>query len=375
MNEHRDRFECLLDASPVCIEPAQASPLSPAQQAFNQLISQLEIQRAKLADWAITRSSFRQKYQLELWPLISQQQALKIQIIHQLDAAYDQKGLNKNERRALVDFIVYLAEPILAECEDDGLSQLVRKYAPPPPDDACQPRSGDEPDEVALESMQALFVEMTGLDVSEVAALRDPEDILRHIEAHLAADEARREAERAAWHAKRKKSAKQLEKEAQSQTEAAQINQSIREVYRKLASALHPDREPDPIRRQKKTESMQRANQAYENNNLFKLLELQIELELIDQPALAALSDDRLQRYILALKAELKNLTAEVKQSALSFHHDYGIDPIERLTPATALRFLSREIQSAQQQIRELEREVQHLGDVTGVKAWLRAMR
>lgn len=60
--------------------------------------------------------------------------------------------------------------------------------------------------------------------------------------------------------APRKKTAKQLARDAQREAEEKQMSQSIREVYRKLASALHPDREPDPVERQRKTELMQRAN-------------------------------------------------------------------------------------------------------------------
>ena len=51
------------------------------------------------------------------------------------------------------------------------------------------------------------------------------------------------------------------------------MSQSIREVYRKLAGALHPDRESDPQERERKTALMQRVNQAYAKNNLLQLLD------------------------------------------------------------------------------------------------------
>jgi hypothetical protein len=53
----------------------------------------------------------------------------------------------------------------------------------------------------------------------------------------------------------------------------------------------HPDREPDPHERERKTALMQRANHAYGKNDLLKLLELQLELEHIDQPAYTTLDD------------------------------------------------------------------------------------
>jgi curved DNA-binding protein CbpA len=42
----------------------------------------------------------------------------------------------------------------------------------------------------------------------------------------------------------------------------------VREVFRKLASELHPDRETDPAEHARKTELMQRVNQAYKAGDL-----------------------------------------------------------------------------------------------------------
>jgi hypothetical protein len=41
--------------------------------------------------------------------------------------------------------------------------------------------------------------------------------------------------------------------EVKLESERIELSQSIRAVYRKLASALHPDREPDAAERDRKT--------------------------------------------------------------------------------------------------------------------------
>lgn len=64
------------------------------------------------------------------------------------------------------------------------------------------------------------------------------------------------------------KTLKQIAAEAQEQVDKAQLSLSIRELYRKLASALHLDRESDLQERKWKTALMQRANHAYSKNNL-----------------------------------------------------------------------------------------------------------
>ena len=77
------------------------------------------------------------------------------------------------------------------------------------------------------------------------------------IQQQVAADEAEPSAKAARW----RKTVAQQRREAEVQ----QATPSVREVYRKLASALHPDRE---------TDEQQRVNEA---DDLLALLELQIE--------------------------------------------------------------------------------------------------
>ncbi len=378
MKTRPDGLAPVIQSQPVCIAPDGAAALSPTQQAFNAVIKQIETQREKLGAWAIAAQNFRQKYQRELMPIIRQQQDIKVQIIYRLDAAFDQKGFSKTDRNHIVDLILSLAAHSEQARADEQLIQLVDKYQA----HAEKARARFEPDDAEQEHMKALLAQMAGVDLPCDLDMSNPDAVMRIIEEQLAAIDAAAEAQmqarqaaQAARQAKTKKSAKQIEKENRLQAEAQQMSQSIREVYRKLASALHPDREPNPIERLRKTDLMQRANQAYENNNLFKLLELQSEIAILDPSALGQLSEDRLQRFILTLKAELKTLTAEVKQAAFDFHTEYGIDSAAHLTPSTAVRFLAQEIQAARRQSSRLERELAHLHDVAGVKSWLRVMR
>src|SRR5690606_20305824 len=94
--------------------------------------------------------------------------------------------------------------------------------------------------------------------------------------------------------ARRGRANRAAERKAQAAREASV---SVREVYRKLVSALHPDREIDAAERKRKTRLMQRANQAYERNDLLELLALQIETEQIDAAALASVPEERLKHY------------------------------------------------------------------------------
>ena len=185
------------------------------------------------------------------------------------------------------------------------------------------------------------------------------------------ADQQARESRRA----QRTRSAKQIAYEAKQQAEDKQLSQSIRELYRKLASALHPDRETDPQERDRKTVLMQRVNQAYDKNNLLQLLELQLELEHIDQSALNNLSEDRLKHYNQILKDQLAELDLELDAVVGRFRAQFGLSPFDTVNPSTILRDLAEEIVSFQYANRDLERELVVFDDVKTIKAWLKQMK
>jgi PIN domain nuclease of toxin-antitoxin system len=137
------------------------------------------------------------------------------------------------------------------------------------------------------------------------------------------------EAERSAKRARPARNAAQQRREA----EAQQAMHSMREIFRKLASALHPDRETDDSRRQAKTELMQQVNQAYAANDLLKLLELQLQIEQIDIAHIASASTQKLKHYNKVLAEQLAELNAEIEHIELGFCIEFDLDPATRLNP------------------------------------------
>ncbi|WP_238138531.1 hypothetical protein [Aeromonas salmonicida] len=66
---------------------------------------------------------------------------------------------------------------------------------------------------------------------------------------------------------------------SRDEEEAARIEQlfsksSLKQLYRKLALALHPDREQDPAKQQEKTRIMGELSHAWEHKEMFTLLQL-----------------------------------------------------------------------------------------------------
>jgi hypothetical protein len=350
----------------ISIAPNQGQPhLTKAQKAFNNLIKQVEKKRAQLMAWEVSTPPFQQKYASELAPLLEAEADMQVEMVHRLDQACDKKGLTKTERSMIADLITELAGTLLADRDDEKLKGIYNKY---------NHVDYDSQEAAELARMKILFEEMSGVELGDDVDLRSPEDVMRRAQKQLN-EKLAQEAEAAAENKpQRKKSAKQLAKEERLKAEAQKISQSIREVYRKLASALHPDRETDPLERERKTALMQRVNQAYEKNNLLQLLELQLELEHIDQSHINNLGEDRLVYYNKILKEQLVELEEEIDYVEEKFRMSFGIDPFIRLSPATLLRLLASDIVITQQRMREMKKDLADLQDIKKTKAWLKKM-
>lgn len=182
-------------------------------------------------------------------------------------------------------------------------------------------------------------------------------------------------AAREAQRAKRRKTPKQTAAQARAEAEQAESSKSIREIYRKLASALHPDRATDPHDQERKTALMQRVNHAYAKRNLLQLLELQLEIEQIDRHAIAGLGEARLTRYNGILDEQLRELDREIEHVENDFRRTYGIAPSVKIAPDTVVRLLARDIAGMQRSIQDLTVTLREFEDPDNVRRWLKEMK
>jgi hypothetical protein len=147
---------------------------------------------------------------------------------------------------------------------------------------------------------------------------------------------------------------------------AQDITQSLREVYRKLASSLHPDREPDPAERVRKTELMQQVNRAYEARDLLSLLRLQMAAEQISGERLAALPAALVRHYNEVLKEQLSALHVELRARAAELStRIFGNGGRLQREPKAYVGALEREIREIRDQARSLTDTVQGLSSKT----------
>jgi hypothetical protein len=352
----------------VSIAPDHNQPaLSKGQKAFNSLIKQIEKRRARLSAWESSALAFHQKFAADYVPLEQALADLQIRLLHRLDEACDQKGLTKAEHRTASDLVAEMACDLASERDDPELKELYNKH------------SGSDYDREAaaeLEDMKRTLESMLGAELGDDLDMSSPEAVYERVRAEMEQhwEHVKNEAGEG-LRAARKKTAKQIAAEARAEAKQAELTLSIREVYRKLASALHPDRETDSQERDRKTSLMQRVNQAYANKNLLQLLELQLELEHIDQHAINNISEDRLKHYNTILRSQVRELDQEIMHVEAEFRGRYGIAPFASVSPETIEVSLAGDIAKVRKSIRALEKDLLAFEDIKQLKLWLKRLQ
>ena len=353
------------------IAPPAAAKLSPAQKKFNSLVKRIAEQRELLADWELAVPLYRERRTREFSPLMDDYRVVSVQFVRLLHAAYGRKGLTKAERATIDDLVTDLAGPLIDHAPDDAVrDEMKQRYNEHAGSDFDA--DGADGDAMAREMARELF----GMDIPDDLDMNSPEALMRHIEQHMQADAQRADAQAQTAADRPQRPAKQPSKrEQQAAEQAQQASQSLREVYRKLASALHPDREPDPAERARKTALMQRVNQAYANNRLLDLLQLQLEAEQIDPAHLAGLSAERLKHYNHVLAEQLDELRHEVAAAEGAIVMEFNLHPLQRLKPAGLMDTLRRQIAQLTMDTHQLRQQLPLLEDLPTLKRWLKMQR
>lgn len=335
--------------------------LSKGQKTFNTLVEKIAQQRDTLTQWQAVALTYQQKVARDYHPMQRAFQDLQAAFARSLDQLLEKPGLTKTERQAVGDIIWQIAEGLITQTGDASLKPLYAKY---------RGADFDTQHSDAVESMKATMAEMFGFDIDQMADAQSPEEVLEHLRNQFDKDDfASPKA------VPRKPTAKQLARAEAQKAEADKTSLSIREVYRKLASALHPDREPDLQERQRKTELMQRVNQAYAAKDLLKLLELQLELEHIDASTIAGLSDDRIRHYNKVLKEQLAELELEVDSLQRVLKAGFAMDDYQPLGIASVMPRLAQDIARMKDLVAQIKADARVLGDTKALKSWIKEYR
>jgi hypothetical protein len=346
---------------------ARRKPADKAQQRFRKLVANIERKREQLRQWQAYQQRYNQRITAEVEPvrleLLQQQRQMAVLIDELLSQRGQSRRLSRLERAKLRDILMTLLDAVLSQGDDEALAVLREKHT-------RHSAKGDQ--RLEMELAESLLTDVLGLEVDENHGASSVEELLDH--AHRKAQqrarfhrvdehESGRRAERAeaedAVRAKREQAAKE-------------VNQSLRDVFRKLVSALHPDREPDSTERVRKNQLMQRVNQAYEANDLLTLLGLQLEIEQIDATHLSSTSAERLAHYNQILREQLTRLEAELESIVEPYRELMGLWSGRALTVAEVDRRLTMDITQLREALRQLTQDLVAFRNPVQLRARLR---
>lgn len=346
------------------ISAGQAGPtLTPQQKRFNTLIRKIAEARRTLAQWQDNIGLYRQAHSRALLPLENELAALRRQWVFALDEVLGQRGWTKAERETLRELVCEYAGLLLnAQGDDEELKAVFDRHA--------EVDFDTEQKQIVL-TLKDLAQSQMGLDLGDDEGIDTHADLLQRLQQGMRERAAAEEAEGGAQPALRRKSAAQQRREA----EAQQATQSVREIFRKLASALHPDRETDAAQREAKTGLMQKVNQAYAANDLLTLLELQLQIEQIDAGHIANASAQRLKHYNKVLAEQLEELEAEIERVEMGFRLDFGLEPGWGLKPGKLVGLLDEHERELRAELDQQQYDMSALQDKTALKRWLKQER
>ena len=310
------------------------------------------------ADWDELVVAFKTSDTERVHPLRATLKQASRETVLLIDRLLDQKGWSRADQNALKDIACHTAEALLqANPHDVEIRAIFDRYSS---------MTFQETKQEEIEDLKQHAKEYMGIDLDD-ADIESEDDLVERVYEHMKNEEARQH-ERSA---ERRKSAGQQRAEASAQA----AKQFLREIYRKLASAVHPDREADAARRAEKTELMQQINRAYATNDLLTLLEAQLRLELIDPDHVSKISGERLQQFNRLLSQQLEAAKTELRSLQDAFRMDYGLPQGRAVNQRDLHLVTQRRARELRAHIHQQKRFLEVLANKSATKRWLKEQR
>jgi curved DNA-binding protein CbpA len=144
----------------------------------------------------------------------------------------------------------------------------------------------------------------------------------------------------------------------------------LKTVYLKIAAMIHPDREQDESKKAEKTALFQQASQAYEQQDLFYLLKMQLQLEQNKSVTSKELSPEQVKFYKLALEAQSQQLESQIDEILDSFQLAKKIKA-EHMHISDVYKAIDVDCAELKQQVKWEKERLKYMKKVSGVEMLL----
>ncbi len=344
----------------VAIQPA--AELTPAQKRFNTLLARVSQLSTSIDMLEALSTQHRSSHLSAMAALQQQEDTARKNLLLYLDRCVQDAALTATHRRSATQIILGLCEA-LAHKHDAHVQAVFNQHH-------------SEEDALALaeearegaEHAKSVFEDLFGKPLHGADDLHTAEAVFEAGLRQYREQQQRLEDKRQAKKAKKKPATRQL-KDAQQKMDA---NTALRTVYRQLASALHPDREPDEAERLRKTALMSQVNAAYDRKNLSELLQLQLQLAQIDSAALSRMADDKLSAMCLLLKEQVDALEEDEAQAQFEIRHYLGVNDLDHISAERLARALAIQLRDKAHEVDTLERDLRRIQNEAELKRWLK---
>lgn len=329
--------------------PQTGLEVAPQHQKLNRLIDQIEQQKQLLLAWQTAKDEIRAYSQKALMPAYRELYSTLYEQMQTLWNSLSCYDLSKTDKATMEDKIQSLTRLL------QGSHLLTQKQL----------------DEV--EKMHAYYQQAD--DYSKKKSKKKNVD-------HF--DESDNETvqggdELEDWNSDQYQQAREQAKLKRQQDKQAQaeklVNQSLKTVYLKIASIIHPDREHDESKKAEKTELLQRANEAYEQEDLFFLLKIQLEVEQSKHGS-NKLSTEQVKFYQLALEAQSQALKKQIQEliDSLVWSNKAKIAVQKskgQLNIADLYKQIDADVSAVKQQLKAEKQRLMYMGEESGLEMLL----
>lgn len=344
--------------------------LSPEQLRFNKLLQRIEKLTSQIEQTRAMADRLLPLQGSTLQPLEERSKVLEREMVLLLAARLATKGLKLTavQLRTAKSMICSISVAMAM----DGDAEMVALH------DAHSEQSIAELKQEAEDDARAYFSEILD-DEIEPPTQGQPQPSMEELVS--AAMEKQRESyakfeelqsKAAASKAKGKQQGKQSQRQQKQALEEQDAQTALKTIYRQLASALHPDREPDAAERVRKTALMGDANAAYQRRDLLALLKLQLQIEQIDASGIANMAKDRLAALARLLKEQAEALEYDLEILEQRLKGQFELMPYMRLSEAAILRAIEEDRQDLSDDIARMEYDMLEVQSDAGLKQWLK---
>ncbi len=366
-----------LSLSALAVQPDAQAKLTPAQQRFNELLARIEVLSGQIQRLEIWSDKHRYAHIQALREAVQQAQAHRkslLLFVHErlqtADLTVQQQRMARGKLRSLIEQLAATADPQVQALADVYVSEEDTQEAA-------------EEQAEAAQRLRERIEEALGQPLEKPSQYQTPEEMMqagmRQWQRQQEANEERKAAKRAARKAQKqaqKKSAAAENGEVPSAMgREADAKSAIRTIFRQLASALHPDREPDEQERLRKTGLMSEVNAAYEKNDLTTLLRLQMQVTQVtpqNKAGTARMADDKLIAMSLLLKEQVAALEDDLAQLQSRLSRELCV-PVRAAADEVAMTQSLQRIQADQRHAADsLASDLRRIQSEPELKRWLK---